>query len=342
MPKRIAFFADGTWDSPGNETNVYQLFKATPVTAGQVPFYADGVGVDGKPLEKLLGGALGEGLFQKIKDGYTKIAHVYESGDEIFLFGFSRGSFTARSLAGMIAACGLPRQGFDQQLVETAFRAYRNQAQRAALLATLSHYQLDDNPQIKMVGVWDTVGALGIPAAFGKIDTNVYGFLDTSLNAKVQHAYHALSIDERRREFPPTLWTLPNPPVPNQTVEQVWFPGVHCDVGGGYAERSLADLTLAWMMSKAAALGLEFSPAAVAPYGLPCDPKWALGEAHESWDLIWGFPKTRELPPQPTLANSVAIRSVSAGYRPENLSFPGGTLDPAYPEEILVGPPPLP
>src|SRR5208282_3058334 len=133
MSKRIVFCADGTWDSPQNKTNVYKIYQAVSVTPDQLPFYDDGVGSDGLPLEHLAGGAFGIGLFQKIKDGYTKIAHAYEQGDDLYIFGFSRGAYTARSLAGMIAICGLPTQPFDASLVNTAFNAYRNRDQRAAL-----------------------------------------------------------------------------------------------------------------------------------------------------------------------------------------------------------------
>src|SRR5277367_430386 len=125
MSKRIIFCADGTWDNPQNATNVYTLFKGVLINSGQVAFYDDGVGSDGTPLQKLTGGAFGDGLFQKIKDGYTKICHVYDEGDEIFIFGFSRGAYTARSLAGMIAVCGLPAENFDNNLVNDAFNAYR-------------------------------------------------------------------------------------------------------------------------------------------------------------------------------------------------------------------------
>src|SRR3984885_1281702 len=123
--KRIAFCADGTWDGTSNDTNVFKLFNAIQVSADQVPFYDSGVGADGNPIEKLIGGAFGAGLFQKVKDGYTRIAHVYEAGDEIFIFGFSRGAYTARSLAGMIANCGLPTQNFDDNLTALAYQAYR-------------------------------------------------------------------------------------------------------------------------------------------------------------------------------------------------------------------------
>jgi uncharacterized protein (DUF2235 family) len=130
------------------------------------------------------------------------------------------------------------------------------------------------SPKITMVGVWDTVGSLGIPAIFGGVSPLLYGFLDTSLSSSILHAYQALAIDERRAEFPPTLWTAA---APGQTMEQVWFSGVHCDVGGSYPADSsgsaLSDLTLAWMMNKAAALGLEFVADVSSNYPLPMDPK---------------------------------------------------------------------
>src|ERR1700689_1661760 len=162
MSKRIAYCADGTWDTTASHTNVYKLYKALTVGADQMPFYDDGVGASGNPILKLVGGAFGTGLWQKIKDGYTKIAHVYEAGDQVFLFGFSRGAYTARSLAGMIAACGLPTQSFTDDLVETAFQAYRQKDKRQALLDSLKDRDMYD-ARITMVGVWDTVGSLGIP-----------------------------------------------------------------------------------------------------------------------------------------------------------------------------------
>src|SRR6202000_2227820 len=98
--------ADGTWDGKSNNTNVFKIFNAIAVSADQLPYYDSGVGADGNPLEKAFCGAFAFGLYQKIKDGYTRIAHAYESGDQLFLFGFSRGAYTARSLAGMITICG--------------------------------------------------------------------------------------------------------------------------------------------------------------------------------------------------------------------------------------------
>ena len=157
MSKRIAFCADGTWDNADKRTNVYKLYKALTVGADQMPFYDDGVGADGNAVWKLLGGAFGTGLWKKIKEGYTKIAHVYEAGDLLFLFGFSRGAYTARSLAGMIAACGLPTKNFTDDLVETAFSAYRDKNNRQLLLQKLAGCDMYP-AKITMVGVWDRLG----------------------------------------------------------------------------------------------------------------------------------------------------------------------------------------
>jgi len=324
MSKRVIFCSDGTWDDSGKNTNVYKIYKAMQVAADQIPFYDDGVGANGTPIDRLLGGAFGTGLFQKVKDGYSKISQVCEQGDQVFLFGFSRGAYTARSIAGMIAACGLPSGNFSDSVVDTAFEAYRHKDQRAGLLAGLNQSCGMFNPQIAMVGVWDTVGALGIPSLLGLVEPLLYGFLDTSLNPLIQHAYHALALDERRAEFPATLWT--SAPGPGQTIEQVWFTGVHCDVGGSYPDdpdgTALADITLAWMMSKAAALGVTFAAGLQTTYPFPADAKCALDTKHESWNIGWAFPKSRPIADNATLSNSVPVRCQNDNsYRPGNLKF---------------------
>jgi len=333
MSKRIVLCTDGTWDNTANDTNVYKVAKALTTSADQVGFYDDGVGSNGTPIEKLVGGAFGAGLFQKIKDGYTQVAHLYEQDDPIFLFGFSRGAYTARSIAGMIAICGLPTSDFDTNMVETAFQAYRNPDQRDALLAQLNQKYDMYNAKITMVGVWDTVGSLGIPAIFGGVDNLIYGFLDTTLHPDVLNAYQAVAIDERRAEFPPTLWT--SQPVNGQTLEQVWFTGVHSDVGGGYAEDSstgtaLSDITLSWIMSKAWALGLETDAEFQAQYS-NLAAESALDTVHESWNVLWGFPRSRTVSDNSSIANSVVIRYQNeASYRPGNLKFPGGVPQAGY------------
>ena len=334
MSKRIAFCADGTWDSSASNTNVYKIYNAISSIPGeQLPRYDNGVGSDGTEIEKLLGGAMGQGLYQKIKDGYTRIADVYEAGDDIYIFGFSRGAYTARSLAGMIAVCGLPTEPHDAKFVDTAFNAYRNKGQRDQLLKSLASYGLDD-AKIKMVGVWDTVGSLGVPALVGKVDPVQYGFLDTTLHPDVLNAYHALAIDERRAEFPATLWT--SPPAAGQTLEQVYFCGVHCDVGGGYADdpdtqTALSDITLSWMIGKAQAAGLVFDPDVLAKYPCPLDAKYSLDTAHESWSPAWLFPKSRTIAAYATVANSVRFRCEElSSYRPRNLTLLNGAPGPQY------------
>ncbi|MGB6449944.1 MAG: DUF2235 domain-containing protein [Steroidobacteraceae bacterium] len=340
MGRRIAYCADGTWDTTASDTNVYRISKAIVAMAGeQFSFYDDGVGSDGTPIEKLLGGAFGDGLFQKIKDGYSSISSIYEAGDEIFLFGFSRGAYTARSLAGMIAACGLPTKNPDSNLVDAAFQAYRNKDQRPAILATLGAYRLVE-ATLTMVGVWDTVGALGIPAIFGAVSPLLYGFLDTSLSPQISNAYHAVAIDERRQEFPATLWT--SAPAPAQTLEQVYFCGVHCDVGGGYPDdagtgTALSDITFSWLMAKACALGLVFDAGVLSAYPSPIDQKDALDTKHESWSPLWLFPKPRVIAPDATLANSVTVRcQTDSTYRPGNLSLVNGVPGATYGTEVVV------
>ena len=344
MSKRIVFCADGTWEDADNDTNVYRLYKALTIASDQLPLYDDGVGATGDPVWKMLGGAFGTGLWQKIKDGYTKIAHVYEEGDDVFIFGFSRGAYTARSLAGMIAICGLPTQDFSDAMVDTAFSAYRERDhdQRAAILATLSGCHLYD-ARIKMVGVWDTVGSLGIPAVFGLVDPLVYGFLDTGLHPDVLNAFHAMAIDEKRCEFPATLWT--SVPAPGQALQQVWFTGTHGDVGGGVSDGStatttLSDITLAWMMNHAAALGLEFDAAVIPQYPMPMDPKFALDTLHPTWGILWGFPRDRDIAGNATLGNSVAVRcQYDTSYRPSNLNHDNGVLSSSYEAAVVVAQP---
>ncbi len=318
--KRIAYCADGTWDSSTSHTNVYKLYKALNTSADQVPFYDDGVGASANPIVKIVGGAFGTGLWDKIKEGYTKIAHVYEAGDSLFIFGFSRGAYTARSLAGMITACGLPTQDFEDGMVGTIFNAYRDASQRADLPNKLASCKLEI-PNITMVGVWDTVGSLGIPSAIGAVDPIAYGFLDTNLHPNINNAYQALAMDERRAQFPPTLWK--GPAAPGQTLEQVWFTGAHSDVGGGEPDdlpgtTALSDITLGWMMSKASALGLTFA----GEVPMPLDSALALDAFHESWKVFCGIPIRRSIAQDASISNSVAVRcAVNSAWRPENLKF---------------------
>lgn len=340
--KNIVFCCDGTWDTPANATNVFKISRALPNTANQAVFYDKGVGAGGIDILNLLGGAFGTGLWEKIKNGYRTIAPIYEPGDAIFIFGFSRGAFTARALAGMIAVCGLPTKNYTDDVTDTAFDAYHHPLTRQALLDTLKDRALFD-AKITMVGVWDTVGALGIPAAIGAIDPLLYGFLDTSLHPDVLNAYQALAIDEHRLSFRPTLWT--SKPRPGQTLEQVWFSGAHSDVGGGAASEvegkpALSNITLAWMLSKAAPLGLQIDPAAAARYPLPIDPDHAGAPIDKSWNIGWGVQVDRAISDDAVLADSVAARIQSnAKYRPANLTFHADALAATYGSAAVVSAP---
>ena len=337
MSKRIAFCSDGTWDNTNSHSNVYRLYKSLLVTADQMPFYDDGIGADGNIVFRLVEGALGAGIHLKVKDGYTKIAHVYEAGDQIYIFGFSRGAYTARSLAGMIAACGLPTQNFSNDLVNTAFDAYRQPSNRETLLKKLSNCAMDP-AKITMVGVWDTVGSLGFTAAVGGVDP-IDEFLDTKLHPNVLHAYHALAIDEKRPQFRPTLWSVATP---GQTLEQVWFSGYHSDVGGGVREiqagsRALSDIPLAWMMNKASTLGLQIDRSVSEALPFPVEESYAL-EALNPPNGGIGQIEPRDIADGATLADSVVVRCQDPKLRPGNLKFVNGALASSYGIATVVKP----
>lgn len=341
MAKRIVFCADGTWQAPLNNTNVYRMYKALEVSSDQITFYDDGVGADATGLNRILDGAFGQGLLDKIQDGYTKIAHVYEAGDQVFLIGFSRGAYTARSLAGMIATCGLPTGSFTDSCVAQAFTAYRNPTQCAAILAGLGACNLQQ-AAIQMVGVWDTVGSLGIPAIFGGVDDKNYSFLDTTLHPCVKNAYQCLALDEKRMQFPATIWD--GPPAAGQTMEQVWFSGCHGDVGGGTlvggpvdAGTRLCDITMAWMMTKAQLCGLTFVDAAKSMMAiLPAEA--ALDSIRETWTPVDGPPHLRPVAANAEVGNSVAVRlKYALTYVPGSLTVSDGALADGYSMVDVVG-----
>jgi hypothetical protein len=242
------------------------------------------VGTEGGKLQKMLGGGLGLGLNQNIQSAYYWLARNYKPGDQIFLFGFSRGAYTVRSLGGMICGQGLLNLGgvaADQRWarVKTLFKeGYRKRRPLDEWGGAWSFHHGD--PQVKQVGgdqadgcngvglhfvgVWDTVGAVGIPddaALLNLLDDEAGGFHDTMLSDSVVHACHAVALDEHRASFSPTLWTDIEQ---RDSVKQVWFPGAHSDVGGGYVQKGLSDSALKWMMDEAADAGLQLDPQMVA------------------------------------------------------------------------------
>jgi uncharacterized protein (DUF2235 family) len=266
--KRLIVCCDGTWNRADQQsagepcpTNVvklaYRIAKRDGAGVPQVVHYDHGVGT-GNSLDRLTGGAFGQGLEENIHSAYRFLVANYEDGDEIFLFGFSRGAFTARSVAGMVRNCGILKRESVRHYTD-AIALYRDTVRGPDDPFSVdfrgAHCVCGDRGvPIRFIGVWDTVGALGIPVrGLRALTRGKHQFHDTELSGSVQHAFHALAIDERRAPFTPTLWY--QKPKPDQTVEQVWFAGVHSDVGGGYPRAGLSDIALEWMLDRATHVG---------------------------------------------------------------------------------------
>ncbi len=262
--KRLVLCFDGTWntaDSDGADTNVALISRAVHANTNtngvpQSVLYLRGVGTTGLDAEKILAGATGLGIDDNIRSGYMFLAQNYVPGDEIYLFGFSRGAFTARSVVGLISAAGLlQRQSLGA--LGAAWKYYRTPKPHspAQFMAATPGVQSHEDVSITFLGVWDTVGSLGIPGPIlAPINSALYGFYDTGACRIVKKGCHAMAIDEHRDTFVPSLWTGEEPA--GSSIEQVWFAGAHADVGGGYRTRALADIPLVWMARKAEAAGL--------------------------------------------------------------------------------------
>lgn len=289
----IVFLFDGTWKdgdrASGRKTNVWRTFQAADGAVGtgeselagratllcsggdlESVDYEPGVGTGN--LNRLRGGLLGMGLTAKVRDAYRDLAFKYKPGDRIFLFGYSRGAYTARSLAGLIGLCGIPRNSSPSasgdELAKRAMKAYRkrDKCERAEACRAFAERWAHRDPdsrnvlrEVWFVGVWDTVGSLGVPITGLRWAGGFRNrFHDVRLGPHVRHAYHAVAIHERRRAYKPTLWK--HPPGACQKVEQAWFPGVHSDVGGGGECRGLSDSALLWIWAKAHVAGLRLNP----------------------------------------------------------------------------------
>jgi uncharacterized protein (DUF2235 family) len=265
--KRLIVCCDGTWSEPdqGSVTNVVKVAMAVAErdSSGveQRVFYNVGLGTTRG--ERLRGGAFGFRLSQHVRDCYRFLVETYDPGDELYFFGFSRGAYTARSTAGLVRNSGILRREHEDRIGE-AYALYRARGAGAhprETRASLFRRSFSHEPDIHFVGVWDTVGALGIPVlgpGWVRVVNRRWAFHDTALSTKVKLAYQALAIDERRGPFEPTLWTRQGDAT-NQVLEQVWFAGVHSDVGGGYADSALSDIPLLWLVDRAAAAGLDFT-----------------------------------------------------------------------------------
>lgn len=294
MSKRIILLLDGTWndaDSGPADTNIVRLREIisnsldvahpmkvdalspgseairTSISAGtfegreHLIFYERGVGTGGF-LDLYFGGAFGTGLSRNIRRAYRFLSEKYADGDEVFIFGFSRGSYTARSLAGYIAAVGLIYSKFCTE--ENESRAWYFYRQRPADRIRAALGNLSARPvALKCLGVFDTVGALGVPLPFFRRENrDLFEFHDVGLSNAGSLNLHALAIDEHRLSFEPTLWRQPAFGPTSGDVEQVWFAGAHSDVGGGYIDEDLRqgrsvpaldDISLDWMLRRVTA-----------------------------------------------------------------------------------------
>lgn len=374
MPKNIVLLSDGTGNNAAKlqKTNVWRLYDAlelpqpgSPNPPNQIAYYDDGVGSSSFLPLAIAGGALGWGLKRNLLDLYTFLCRNYEEGDtvekrdRVYAFGFSRGAFTIRVLVGLIQSQGLaPKETNEEELrnlANDAYRRYREQnvtAVRRKLNKVLGVKGKDEvkvprdprfrsSPDLTFLGLWDTVSAYGLP--FDEL-TRAWDLVfplsvpDRNLCPNVEHACHALSLDDARESFQPVLWNeegLPEPEQPpaadhieKERLSQVWFAGVHANVGGGYPDDGMANVTLHWIMTEAHRYGVLFKPHALTDtaaasdiYGPLYDPRRGLGGAYRylprkvsalTDDINPRNPKDRVIIGRPKIHESVLQRIAHA------------------------------
>lgn len=345
--KRLAFFCDGTWNHSDAEhpTNVVKLAQALSLIdrggVVQMPFYIPGVGNGrgstrfAKMLDRLGGGAMGWGLTDAMIEAYRTLVFAYEPGDEIYIFGFSRGAFTARTFAGLIRSAGILQRAHIDQVPE-ALRRYRDRQRDSdgmgryhpnkPVSSSFRHrfcvplatgeaevawreeqgHERRDLLRIDYMGIWDTVGSLGVPnhwQSAGLFNTR-HTFHDTSLSSMMKRARHAVSIDEKRINFAPTTWrnlaelnaaSAQNGPAQNgPPFQEQWFPGDHGCVGGGGDLVGLSNATLLWVAEGAQAAGLEFDQSQLDRYHTEVDVKAPLRNMSKPLGFVDNLLKMRQ------------------------------------------------
>lgn len=336
--KRLIVCCDGTWQHleslyPSNVVKIAQ--GITPLDTQGIPqivFYDEGIGTENK-LQKWTGGIAGKGIDRNIQDGYRFLCLNYVPGDEIYLFGFSRGAYTVRSLAGMISQLGLVTRD-KIRFAPHAYKLYRQRSRDRTGISESAHTAAIEQFRAKysqvapitLLGCWDTVGALGVPnLTYGLpldqlFNQDKYRFHDTKLGEQIEHAAHAIAIDEYRTTFDVTL--MERQPGDHRPLHQVWFPGDHGCVGGGTKETApLSNAALLWMIEQAKSLGLTFDLLRIED-GVTVNPTL---DRDFKLNGIWSFlkPHYRALPksPKAELHSSVGIRwrSPALNYHPPNL-----------------------
>ncbi len=352
MAKNIVLLSDGTGQrgGVGYETNVWRLYHALEHDQDQMRCYDDGVGSQDFVLFKALGSAVGVGLSRNVRDLYTFLVRNYEAGDQLYLFGFSRGAFTVRLLAGLIARCGILdiqhsaiRSERDlQRLVRTAYCSYRKSYFFPAFVdkfrAEYGRKDIPDVVPIRFLGVWDTVDAIGVPfdemrEAIDKVLR--YSFRDLLLHPAVETGCHAVSIDDERRTFHPMMWD--ERLEKSDRIQQAWFAGVHSNVGGGYPKGQMALVTLKWMMDWAIAAGLKVQPDQLEQIGQGADVQGQLYDSRRALAAYYRYlPRDMEqirrdytddlLNLHPSALER--IEYATAGYSPHNLTKQSSTSAP--------------
>lgn len=325
----IVICADGTWNRPEEDiekdfpTNVLRLARAIKPASGNLKqhvFYDWGLG---SYHSNLSAGATGRGIHKNILDGYRYIVQNYAHNDKIYLFGFSRGAYTVRALSGLINNCGILKRA-DARLIAEAWKIYKSPLKKNHPRGESAKAFCDEHchrsRNIHFVGVWDTVGALGIPFSLMGLFENHDEFYDTKMGSNVSIARHALAIDEQREDFEPTIWT----PRPGVDLKQVWFAGVHADIGGSYppdkSGLNASDIPLAWMIDQATTAGLTIEPHLRASL-----TDGSKAKLHQSRNHVYRFKSPLHRPlvieDKPTLIhNSVRTRYLSDNqYRPSRL-----------------------
>lgn len=298
--RNLIIGCDGTWNDTDTSalTNVAKLLNAC-TGKNQLTHYEEGVGT--AHWEALPGGIYGKGLDRQILGAYRFLRKRFadkkwkREENKVFIFGFSRGSYAARRLAGLISYCGIPKKAGD---VELAWQLYLKRDVSSA--DELKNKGVFFDIPLEMLGVWDTVKT-----------TTDEDFNDHKLPACVVAGYHAMAIDEKRKFFPVLKW------LNESRVKQVWFSGVHADIGGGYTECGLSDIPLQWMIDRGYKHGLRCKTSAVKQ--LKSDP---CAELHNSYDGIWKAFGSKKR----SIAQSAAVHSSTqkrieniAAYRPSNL-----------------------
>lgn len=340
MGRNLVVCCDGTWNTPTQTdrglvvpSNVVKMARAIDDSdpTQQRVYYDTGVGTE-SGVDRWTGGAFGIGLTENIQQAYRWIADEYQPDDRIFLFGFSRGAYTVRSLGGLLGRCGLT-PAKDKAAADRAYELYRQATDEKSRAKAAEFKAKQRQPLIHFLGVWDTVGSLGVPALsrYGLLRKAVrklvegskyaHGFHDETLGAHVLHAYHALAIDERRGAFEPSLWKATAQPRAN--VEQVWFAGNHCNVGGGYVDSGLSDHAFMWMSVKAMGAGLKLDQRYLA---MRVDPN-CHGELRDEYHGVYKLlpDHERKIGKKDTLNERIHQSAVSRcnhptnAYRPDNL-----------------------